>query len=84
MSIQIDKKIIELVGRGVNTRYRLRMALFREQPDDVNHSVARLLYAGRLFSRGKKLYVMNDCSDDGASAAKLSARNARSTRSLVV
>lgn len=53
-----EDDILTAIRRGINTRHRLLIAFPRQDPDDVRHIIATLVYRGLVKTVAKRLQVV--------------------------
>ncbi len=53
-----EDDILTAIRRGIDTRHRLLIAFPKEDPDDVRHIVATLVYRGLVKTVAKRLQVV--------------------------
>lgn len=53
-----DDDILTAIRRGIDTRHRLLIAFPKEDPDDVRHIIATLVYRGIVKTVAKRLKIV--------------------------
>ena len=53
----LEDDVLAMIRRGINTRYRLVMALNGREPAEVGSVIAALIYRGLVRTDGRRLVV---------------------------